>query len=168
MNLPLQLSGTGRRSSSACNEQGSFVHVRIWAILSCISLSRSVAVHGTTQQRFLPFLLLAATAIPVSGTTYCGDFDQAVENAELSNIFAHSTSIPIHGFLCQPGVHFCLWPTSPSAKTDVSGVILLSTMHSLRPFLVPRQQSPLYLLSVSHIRAIDPRTTLVLAAILFS
>jgi len=52
-----------------------------------------------------------------------GVLAQAVENAELSNIFAHSTSIPIRGFLCQPGVHFHLWPTGPSAKTLVSGAI---------------------------------------------
>ena len=58
--------------------------------------------------KILPFLLLAATAIPVSGTTYCGGFDQAVENAELSNFSAHSTSISIGGFPRQPEVHFRL------------------------------------------------------------
>ena len=92
-------------------------------------ISQLCGGHGTTQQRFLPFLLLTATAIPVSVTIYCGGFDQAVENAELSNIFAHPTSIPIGGFLCQPGVHFRLWPTGPCVKTHVNAAIGYTTIN---------------------------------------
>jgi hypothetical protein len=71
---------------------------------------------------------------------YCGGVDQAVENGELSNIFAHSTSIPTGGFLCQLGVFFRLWPTGhpPRSTSVVQLHILLSTIHSFHPFLVPR------------------------------
>ena len=70
-----------------------------------------------------------STGIPLSGTTYCGGFDQAVENVELSNFSTHSTSISIGGFPRQPEVHFRLWPTGPSVKTHVSAAIGYTTIN---------------------------------------
>jgi hypothetical protein len=92
---------------------------------------------GGARNHSVNILLLAATGIPVSGTTYCGGFDQAVENGDLSNIFAHSTSIPIGGFRCQLGVFFRLWPTGEITLV-LQLHILLSTIHSFHLFLVPR------------------------------
>ena len=68
-------------------EKGKFVRVRIRAILSCVFQ----LCGGARNYSVNPFLLLAATVISVSSTELTpGVFDQAVD---LSNIFAHSTSI---------------------------------------------------------------------------
>ena len=79
-------------------------------------------------------------------------------------------SSSIGGFLRQPGVHFRLWPTGPSVMTHVSAGIGYTTInHTLfAPLPGPQTAKSLYLLTFSHIRVIDPRTSLILAAIPFS
>jgi hypothetical protein len=147
-----------KRENSFMFEYGAFYLVYLSALWWCTKPLSKYSSHFSY--------------LPPQGFLYPAQLTAGILTKQLRMLnyrtFSPTLSIPIGGFLCQPGVHFRLWFTGPSAKTHVSGAILLSAMRFLHPFLDHRPQSPLYSLSVSHIRVIDPRTTLILAAILFS